>query len=86
MMPTGSWPMVSPGATGYSPLRMCTSVPQMVVVVMRTSASFGPTGGIGLSTSSMRPGATNTAAFIIVIGTLLSTNGAGQPGLDRHSL
>jgi hypothetical protein len=33
---------------------MCTSVPQMVVVVMRSSASFGPTEGRGLSTSSMR--------------------------------
>jgi hypothetical protein len=26
MTPTGSWPIVSPGLTGYSPLRMWTSV------------------------------------------------------------
>ena len=37
--PTGSWPMVRPCATGYSPLRICTSVPQMVVVVTRSRAS-----------------------------------------------
>ena len=34
MTPTGSWPMVRPLATGYSPLRMWTSVPQIVVVVI----------------------------------------------------
>ena len=32
MTPTGSWPIVRPLLTGYSPLRMCTSVPQIVVV------------------------------------------------------
>ncbi|MDT4880811.1 hypothetical protein FQZ97_1165970 [compost metagenome] len=68
MMPTGSWPMVRPAATGYSPLRMCTSVPQMVVVVIRSKASFGPISGMGLSCSSMRPGSINTAAFIMAMG------------------
>jgi hypothetical protein len=43
---------------------MCTSVPQIVVVVTRTRASSGPTSGIGLSSSTMRPGSTKTAAFI----------------------
>ena len=57
--------MVSPRATGYSPLRMWTSVPQIVVVVTRISASSGPTSGIGFSSSTMRPGSTNTAAFIL---------------------
>ena len=33
MTPTGSWPMTRPWRTGYSPLTMWTSVPQMVVVV-----------------------------------------------------
>jgi hypothetical protein len=45
---------------------MWMSVPQIVVVVMRMRASFGPTSGIGLSASSMRPFSTNTAAFIMV--------------------
>ena len=64
MIPTGSWPMVSPRATGYSPFRICTSVPQMVVVVMRSNASSGPTCGIGFSSSTMRPASTKIAAFI----------------------
>ena len=48
MTPTGSWPMVRPRATGYSPFRMWMSVPQIVVVVMRTSASSGPMSGMAL--------------------------------------
>jgi hypothetical protein len=69
--PTGSWPTVRPRATGYSPFRICTSVPQMVVVVMRSSASLRPISGTGLSSSTMRPGSTNTAAFILAMGGLL---------------
>src|SRR5438034_9057725 len=42
MVPTGSWPMINPGFTAYSPLRMCRSVPQIVVSVTRMSASPGP--------------------------------------------
>ena len=44
---------------------MCTSVPQMVVVVMRTSASLGPTSGTGFSTISIRPLSIKAAAFIM---------------------
>src|SRR4030095_12637180 len=40
--PTSSWPMIRPGSTGYSPRTMCRSVPQIVVRVVRTSASPGP--------------------------------------------
>jgi hypothetical protein len=36
-----------------------------VVVVTRTRASSGPTSGIGFSSSTMRPGSTKTAAFIL---------------------
>src|SRR5687768_12120747 len=36
----------------------------MVVVVTRSSASSGPMSGIGRSSNSIRPGATNTAAFM----------------------
>ena len=54
MTPTGSWPTIRPGATGYSPRRMCTSVPQIVVIVTRTIASVGPHSGIGRSCSMIR--------------------------------
>ena len=50
MTPTGSCPRTSPGLTGYSPRTMCTSVPQIVVVVMRMTAS--PASGAGFGTSS----------------------------------
>ena len=43
---------------------MCTSVPQIVVVVMRMSASSGPTSGIGFSSSAIRPGSTKMVTFI----------------------
>lgn len=56
MTPRGLWPSVRPLRTGYSPFRMCTSIPQIVVVVIRTSASSGPISGIGLSSSAIRPG------------------------------
>jgi hypothetical protein len=41
------------------------SVLQMVVVVMRIRASPGPTSGTGFSSSTIRPGSTNTAAFMV---------------------
>lgn len=68
MIPTGSWPTVRPRATGYSPLRMWTSVPQIVVVVTRISASLGPMSGAGLSLRTMRPFSTKTVAFIMRAG------------------
>jgi hypothetical protein len=40
-------------------------VPQIVVVVMRTSASSAPTGGTGLSSRTILPRSTNTAAFMV---------------------
>src|SRR5690606_25120490 len=83
--PTGSWPTVSPGATGYSPLRICTSVPQMVVVVMRIRASLGPTSGMGLSASSIRPGSTNTAALIISAMEHLLTGNREQPAAEKQN-
>lgn len=42
MTPTGSCPMTSPGRTGYSAVTICRSIPQIVVVVTRISASPGP--------------------------------------------
>src|SRR5687768_2105824 len=68
--PTGSWPRISPGRTGYSPLTIWTSVPQMVVAVIRTTAS--PARGRGLGTSSIRSSLTprNTTAFIFCIVSL----------------
>ena len=52
MTPTGSWPRMRPDRTGYSPFTMCTSVPQIVVAVMRMTAS--PALGRGFGTSSIR--------------------------------
>src|SRR5580658_3258332 len=41
-MPTPSWPRMQPGLhVGTSPLRMCRSVPQIVVLVTLTIASVG---------------------------------------------
>ena len=51
-VPTASWPSTLPSVTaGTSPLRMCRSVPQMVVVSIRTTMSVGSTG-FGSSTLS----------------------------------
>ena len=50
-MPTPSWPRMRPGSqVGTSPLRMCRSVPQIVVLVILTIASVGAvTRGFGRS-------------------------------------
>lgn len=39
ILPTASCPRVRPHLTGYSPLTICTSVPQMVVSVISMTAS-----------------------------------------------
>jgi hypothetical protein len=46
---------------------MCTSVPQMVVMLIFTTASPGPARGTGLRPSTMRPGPVKTAAFMVGI-------------------
>src|SRR5262245_53041982 len=76
MTPTGSWPRTRPGLTGYSPRTMCTSVPQMVVVVIRMTAS--PARGLGFATSStaMRSLPRKTTAFIVFMRWL--------PQRDQH--
>ena len=53
------------------------SLPQIVVVVMRTSASSGPISGTGFSSSTIRPGSTKMAAFILAMARLL-LRGAGR--------
>src|SRR5579875_2394151 len=47
------------------------SVPQIVVVVTLSRASRGPISGIGFSSSTMRPGSTKIAAFILGMSDLL---------------
>ncbi len=56
--PTPSWPRMVPGLqVATSPLRMCRSVPQIVVRVMRTMASPGDaTTGLARSSTLLRPG------------------------------
>src|SRR6476659_3553076 len=70
MTPTGSWPMISPGRTGYSPLRMWMSVPQIVVVVTRTTASPTPARGFGTDPTRMSFGPWNTVARIVSVARL----------------
>ena len=65
MTPAGSCPTTGPGATGYSPRQMCESVPQMLVVVMRTMASVGPHVGRGTSSRWMSRTSLNTAARMV---------------------
>jgi hypothetical protein len=65
--PTGSCPMVRPLATGYSPFRMWMSVPQIVAVVIFSTASSGPGAGMDFSSSTMRPASTKIAALIFGI-------------------
>ena len=67
MTPTGSWPMIRPGRTGYSPLRMWMSVPQIVVVVTRMTASPTPARGSGTYSTRMSPGPWNTVARIVSV-------------------
>ena len=73
MTPTGSWPMMRPGATGYSSRQMWTSVPQIVVSVTLTIASLGPHRGVGFSSKTIRSRPSKTAAFIVsaIAGTSL---------------
>jgi len=58
MTPTPSWPSTVPGTqVGTSPLRMCRSVPQMVVFVILTTASVGAwMVGLARSSSAFLPG------------------------------
>src|ERR1700754_4958403 len=66
IVPTASWPRTRPLVTaGKSPLRMCRSVPQMVVVSTRTTTSVGSTNcGSGTSVHDIEPGPWNTSAFM----------------------
>src|SRR5450759_4433318 len=57
--------MTSPGRTGYSPLTIWTSVPQIVVVVTRITASPAPACGRGTSSTRMSPGPWKTVARIV---------------------
>ncbi len=74
-VPTPSWPSTLPSVTvGTSPLMMCRSVPQIVVVSTRTSASVVSTSfGSGTSTQLFVPGPSKTSAFIA------SPRGRGVP-------
>src|SRR5438874_3871969 len=65
--PTPSCPRMRPALTeATSPLRMWRSVPQIVVLVMRTMASVGAwTSGLGFSSQDRLPGPLYTSAFIV---------------------
>ena len=70
MTPTGSWPMTSPGRTGYSPLTMWMSVPQIVVRVTRMTASPTPARGFGTDSTRMSFGPWNTVARMVSVARL----------------
>ena len=65
-VPTPSWPRMRPSATaGTSPFRMCRSVPQIVVVSIRTITSVGcRILGSGTSSQAFLPGPWYTSAFM----------------------
>src|SRR6478609_37735 len=65
-VPTPSCPRMRPSVTaGTSPLRMCRSVPQIVVVSTRTMTSVGSTiTGSGTSSHAFWPGPWYTSAFM----------------------
>src|SRR5262245_52244150 len=78
--------MISPSFTGYSPLRMWTSVPQIVVSVTRMTASPTPGSGRGTSRSPIFPVPEKTAALIVLpIGYLLPRSSCGSAGDDARS-
>src|SRR4029079_5877725 len=64
MRPTGSWPRINPGFTGYSPRTMWTSVPQIVVVVIRMTACLAPVRGFRTSSRAIWSFPLNTTARI----------------------
>ena len=78
MTPTGSCPITRPGRTGYSPRTMCRSVPQIVVSVMRITASPGPGWGRGTSSMPNCPTPWNTFARIVAIARVLRRMRATQ--------
>src|SRR5574338_460490 len=65
--PTGSCPITSPGFTGYSPRTICRSVPQIVVNVIRMTASPTPAVGRDISSMPIWFGPRKTFAFIVCI-------------------
>src|SRR4051794_3280027 len=72
---------MSLGLTGYSPLRMWTSVPQIVVSVTRMTASPGPGRGRSTWSTRMSPGPWNTAARICPV-----INASGRSTTDDSTM
>src|SRR6478735_2273356 len=94
MTPTGSWPMIRPGRTGYSPFRIWMSVPQIVVLVTRITASPAPARGFGADSTRMSPGPWNTVARIVSVArvsvgrvsvSVTKVSLSGAVGRDRSS-
>src|SRR5262249_46978660 len=71
-VPTASWPKMRPSTTaGTSPLSMCRSVPQMVVVSTWTTMSVGSAGlGSGTVSQDFWPGPWYTSAFTVTSRTI----------------
>ena len=92
-MPTPSWPRMRPGAqVGTSPLRMCRSVPQIVVLVILTMASVGRrcAASAGLPAPSYRVPDRRALSCPLLVGILaggdkLAEALAGQVDVDQSS-
>ena len=81
-VPTASWPRMRPSVTaGTSPLRMCRSVPQIVVASTRTIASVSAiTSGFGTSSQAFTPGPWYTSARMSISASLGVDPDAGRRG------
>ena len=64
-MPENSWPSVTGGAEGNSPLKRWRSVPQMPAASMRITISPGAGSGTGTSAVRMSPMALRRVACIL---------------------
>src|SRR5579864_6287187 len=82
MMPTASWPIVNPAATGYSPRTMCRSVPHIVVSRTWITASPGPALGMGFSSRPNLLGARKTLACITPRGSCLFLRSCSASGTE----
>ncbi len=84
-VPTPSWPRMRPGVTaGTSPLRMCRSVPQIVVVSVRTMMSVGSTmTGSGTSSQAFWPGPWYTSAFMVTTSSVAGWSTRHRVGPGR---
>ena len=83
-IPMFSWPSTLPSSTEVRPSYMCRSDPQILVVVIRTSASFASSiRGCGTSSTATSNGPLYTTAFMAPPGRWVLTHDSGHAGRTR---